>query len=127
VASAWQSQPRTAVAVWAVCAPTDEEALRLSASFRMMMLQLYRGRLIPVPSIEKALRFLDAEGMPLEELPAGRRIITGSPAKVRRALEAVAGEYGADEVFVVNIMYDHELRRRSYELIAGACLAGPEV
>jgi luciferase family oxidoreductase group 1 len=119
--SAWQSEPRTAVAVWAISAPSNEEALRLSASFRMMMLQLYRGRLIPVPPIEEALRFLEAEGAPLEELPAGRRIITGSPDKVRSALEAVAAEYGASEVFVVNIMYEHELRRRSYELIAKAC------
>jgi luciferase family oxidoreductase group 1 len=118
--SPWQSEPRTAVAIWAICAPTDDEALRLSASFRMMMLQLYRGRLIPVPRVEEALRFLEAEGVPMEELPAGRRIITGSPGKVRRALEAVAAEYRAQEVFVVNIMYDHELRRRSYELIAPA-------
>jgi luciferase family oxidoreductase group 1 len=120
VPSVWQSEPQTAIGVWAVCAPTDEEALRLSASFRMLMLQLYRGRLIPVPPVEEALKFLVAEGMPLEELPAGRRIIAGSPAKVRSALEAVAAEYDAHEVFIVNIMYEHDLRRRSYKLIAQA-------
>lgn len=113
--------PRPAVAVWAICAPTDEEALRLSASFRMMMLQLHRGRYIPVPTVEEALRFLVQEGVPMEQLPAGRRIITGSPRRVRLALEAVATEYGANEVFVVNIMYGHAARRRSYELIAEAC------
>ncbi|HLI83201.1 MAG TPA: LLM class flavin-dependent oxidoreductase [Bryobacteraceae bacterium] len=102
--SAWQSEPRVAVGVWAICAPTDEEALRLSASFRMMMLQLYRGRLIPVPPVEDALRFLESEGVPMQELPAGRRILVGSPPKVRRALEAAAAEYGAEEVFVVNII-----------------------
>jgi luciferase family oxidoreductase group 1 len=116
-----QPAPRTAVAVWAVCAPSDDEALRLSASFRMMMLQLYRGRLIPVPRVDQALHFLEQEGAPLEQLPPGRRIITGSPAKVRAALEAVAAEYRAQEVFVVSIMFDHAARRRSYELIAEAC------
>jgi luciferase family oxidoreductase group 1 len=125
--SPWRAEPRVAVAVWAICAPTDREALLLSASFRMMMLQLYRGRLIPVPPVEEALPFLEMEGLPMEDLPAGRRIIVGSPLKVRRELEAVAAEYGASEVFVVNIMYEHQLRRRSYELIAEACLtAKPE-
>jgi luciferase family oxidoreductase group 1 len=113
--------PRSAVAVWAICAPTDDEALRLSASFRMVMLQLYRGRLIPVPTVEEALCFLEQEGIPMEQLPAGRRIINGSPRRVRAAVEAVAAEYGASEVFVVNIMYEHAARRRSYELIAEVC------
>ena len=35
-------------------------------------------------------------------------------------IEAVAAEYGADEVMVVTITYDHAARRRSYELIAEA-------
>jgi len=110
--------PRVAVAAWVLCAPTDEEALRLSASFRMMMLLLYRGQLIAVPTVERALCFLEQEGIPMEQLPARRRIITGAPATVRVALEALAAEYAAEEVFVVNIMHEHAARRRSYELIA---------
>ena len=39
---------------------------------------------------------------------------------MRAGLEAVAEEYGAEEVLVVTITHDHEARRRSYELIAGA-------
>ena len=42
----------------------------------------------------------------------------GTPEKVREGLEAVAAEYGADEVMVLTIAHDHEARRRSYELIA---------
>jgi alkanesulfonate monooxygenase SsuD/methylene tetrahydromethanopterin reductase-like flavin-dependent oxidoreductase (luciferase family) len=118
-ASSRLAEPRCAVAVWAVCAETDQEAFRLSASMRMMSLLLFRGRLIPVPPVEKALRFLEDEGMPAELLPAGRRIITGDPDKVRYALNAVAAEYGAEEVFVVNILHDHAARRRSYELLMG--------
>ncbi len=110
--------PRVGVAVWAVCATTDEEARELSASLRMMMTMLFRGRPIPVPTVERAQRFIREEGVPLEMLPAGRRILTGSPANIRRALEGVAGEYGAEEVMIVNIVHDHAARRRSYELIA---------
>ena len=110
--------PRQIVAVSAICAETDEEALRLSVSVRMMLLKLFRGGTIPVPPVEKAVEFLRSEGMPFQVLPVGRRLITGSPAKVRGALEAVAAEYGADEVLIVTITYDHAARRRSYELIA---------
>ena len=111
-------QSRTSVCVWAVCAETDEAAVRLSYSARMMMLNLFRGRLIPVPSIEKAEEFLAQEGVPIATVPAGRRVIAGSPAHVKQAIEAVADDYGAQEVFVVNIIYDHAARVRSYELLA---------
>jgi luciferase family oxidoreductase group 1 len=113
-------EPRLAVAAWVLCAETDAEALRLSASHRMMMLMLYRGRLIPVPGVERALRFLEEEGLPMEMVPAGRRILTGAPDTVRAAVEALAREYRAEEVLIVNIMHDHGARRRSYELIAEA-------
>src|SRR3984893_7315873 len=95
--SATLAKPRTSVAVWAVCADTDEEALRISSSARMMMLNLFRGRLIPVPSVEKAMAFLTKEGVSVASVPEGRRIITGTPEHVRESIEAVAKAYGADE------------------------------
>ena len=39
---------------------------------------------------------------------------------MRAGLEAVAAEYGADEVLIVTMTHDHGARRRSYELIADA-------
>ena len=42
----------------------------------------------------------------------------GSPATVRDGLEEVAREYGTDELMLLTITYEHEARRRSYELIA---------
>jgi luciferase family oxidoreductase group 1 len=115
--------PRTAVAVWALAAPTDEEAVFLSTSSRMSFTLLRRNRLIPVPPPEKAVEFLQREGKPLTGSPParpGRRSIVGSPEKVRAELEAVAVEYGAEEVIVVTITHDHQARRRSYELLAEA-------
>ena len=114
------SKPRISVAVWALCAESDEEALRISASARMMLLLLFRGRLVPVPSVDNALAYLAKEGVPINAVPEGRRIITGSPHRVRASIEAVAEEYGADEVFVVNIVHDPAARLRCYELIARA-------
>jgi luciferase family oxidoreductase group 1 len=112
--------PRLAVAVWAICAETDDEAQRLAASSRMTMTLLRRGQLIPVPPPEKALRFLESEGLPVDAMPHGRRGVVGSPETVERGLREVAASYGAEEVIVVSITYDHDARRRSYELIAEA-------
>jgi luciferase family oxidoreductase group 1 len=110
--------PRTAVAVWALCADTEEDARRLAASSKMTFTLLRQGRLIPVPPPDKALRFLETldrtAGTPR------RRSIVGTPEQVRAGIVDVAAQYGAEEAIVVTITYDHEARRRSYELIAEA-------
>jgi luciferase family oxidoreductase group 1 len=124
------AHPRTAVAVWTICAETDEEARRLAASGRMAFTMLRRGELIAVPSPAKALEFLASEKRPAPGAVASqgsagaqraqRRTVVGSPDVVRAELEGVAVEYGAEEVIAVNIVYEHSARRRSYELLASA-------
>jgi luciferase family oxidoreductase group 1 len=109
--------PRTAVAAWALAAESEEEAWRLTASSRMAMAMLRRGRLIAVPPVEQALRFLESEG---ESVAGSRRISAGTPEQVRAQLETLAHQYGADELIVVTITHDHGARRRSYELLADA-------
>jgi len=131
--------------VWTICAESDEEARRLAASGRMAFQMLRRGELIAVPAPEKALAFIEAEERAREQgsarqSPAGsssgtgtasagspgappraqRRTVVGSPEVVHSQLLDVAAEYGADEVIAVNIVYDHQARRRSYELLAAA-------
>jgi luciferase family oxidoreductase group 1 len=112
--------PQTAVAAWVLAADSEEEAWRLAASSRMAFKMMRRGRLIPVPPVEKALRFLESEGEVVGQPPPGRRTIVGAIDKVRAQVEQLADDYGADEVIVVTITFDHAARRRSYELLAEA-------
>ena len=107
--------PADLVCVSAICADTDEEAARLAASGRMAFSMLRQGRPIPVPPVDKALRYL--ENRPP---PSGRRAVLGAPETVKRELEAIAQAYNADELMVVTIVHDHAARRHSYELIAEA-------
>jgi len=109
--------PRTMAAVWALCADTDEEARRLASSSKMMFTLFFQGQLIPIPPVEKALQFL-GDQPPADPRAPRRRSILGSPETVRRGIEEAAKEYEADEVMIVTITYDHDARRRSYELIA---------
>ena len=92
----------------------EEEAIRLASSSRMAFAMLRRGRLIEVPHPDKAVAFLEREGD--DGLSPRRRAVLGTPDMVRAGIEAVAAEYGAEEVIVVTITWDHEARRRSYEL-----------
>jgi luciferase family oxidoreductase group 1 len=116
-----EAKPQTAVAVWTICAESDEQAQRLAASGRMAFTMLRRGELIAVPSPEKALAFLASEEreprVPGQQR-AQRRTVVGTPERVLAELESVAAEYHAEEVIAVNILYDHQARRRSYELLA---------
>ena len=122
--SRWREAPELAVALWVVCAETDEEADRLASSADMAFALLNQGRLIRVPPVEEALRFLESQrtGAPARlPLPVrARRRIVGAPAKVKAGIEAAAREYGAEEVIIVTITHEHEARRRSYELVASA-------
>lgn len=104
--------PEVIAAIWTLVADTDEEAERQATSSQMMMHMLRRGRLIAIPPVETAERFVAANG-PLE-----KRGIVGSPATVRAGLEQRAATYGAEEVMAVTITHGHDVRRRSYELLA---------
>src|SRR5271166_1258683 len=114
------AKPRTAVGVWVICADSDEEAQRLATSGRMTFTLLRRGELIAVPPPEEAIEFLAAEDRTGERPRSERRAVIGSPATVRAELEDVVAKYGAEEVIVVSITYEHEARRHSYELLADA-------
>ena len=111
------ADPADMVCVSAICADSDEEAERLASSGRMAFSMLRQGRPIPVPPVDKALRYL-VHRPP----PSGRRAVLGAPESVKQQLEAIAKSYNADEVMIVTIVHDHAARRRSYELIAEAML-----
>ncbi len=113
-------EPRVIAAIWALCAETDEQAQRLAASSRMAFTLFLQGRLIPVPPVETAIRFIEQHPAEVEALGHRRRWLVGSPATVRPGIEELAREYGAEEVMIVTITYDHAARRRSYELLAEA-------
>ena len=107
------------VATWALCADSDEEAELLSSSSRMAFSLLREtGKTLPVPTVETAMRFLERReaGLPIRR----RRMTLGTPGRVRDGLDAIALEYGADEVMIVTITWSHEARKRSYELVAEA-------
>jgi len=111
-------RPQVIVAVWALCAPSDEEADRLASSSRMAFAHFLSGHPTQVPPVDEAVTFLRANAHLLPSIIQRRRAIVGSPTLIRERVEAVAEEYGADEVMIVTITHAHDARVRSYELLA---------
>lgn len=108
-------RPHLMVAVWTVCADTDEDALRLAAPARMMFAHLLMGKSIAVPSPDVAQAWL-ADRPDVAKAFANRRVVAGSPATVRAGLNQVIAEYAPDELMLVNILHGHDDRKRSYSL-----------
>ena len=107
--SRWLDKPYLMVASWAIAAPSRAEAERLAVPARMMFHHLVRGELIPVPSVEKAENWAATV---VDAPQRNRRSILGSPSEVKAQVDEVAAFYGADEMMLVNIMPDHEARKR---------------
>ena len=114
------AEPRASVAVFVVCAPTEEEARRLAQSRDLFIVRLYTGRLSRYPSVAEAeaYEYSPREWAIVEH--ARRRRIAGTPEQCRTGLEALAAEYGVDEVVGVTITESWETRLRSYALLAAA-------
>ncbi len=120
VESLYRGQPQAMVAVGVICAETQEEADYLHASVRLLQRRIRLGDRSPVASPEDALRELRAFGDVAVEEGEWPRYFVGTPAKVKRDLEAMASVLGIEEVVVNTITWDQAARLRSYELLAEA-------
>ena len=115
-----QQTPYAMVGVNIVAAETDAEARRLATTQQMSFTNIFRGaRGLSQPPIDDIETYWSG----MEKAQAQRmlaRSIHGSPATVRAGMEALIEETGADELMIVSDVYDHDLRLRSFELIAEA-------
>jgi luciferase family oxidoreductase group 1 len=109
------AEPYVMAACWTIAAEDEAAARRLAAPAAMMFAHLVRGELIAVPPVDEAIAWLAANPDPGHRR---RRTIVGDVGQVHGQLNALADEYGADELMLVNILPDHAARVRSYELVA---------
>ncbi|MEP7074385.1 MAG: LLM class flavin-dependent oxidoreductase [Acidobacteriota bacterium] len=112
------AQPYAMVAINIFAAETREEAKRLATSQHQSFLNLIRGH---PGKIQPPVEDMDAVWSPEEKAMVNSRLggsIMGDPEKVAVKLQKFADETAADEIMVNAIMFDHEARKRSYEIVA---------
>jgi luciferase family oxidoreductase group 1 len=111
-------RPHVMIGVGLFAAETDAEARRLLTSAQMMFLNLIRGRpgRLPPP-----VESMDGLWSPAERAAVEQRLrcaAVGSPETVRRRLQELLEETGADEIIATAQIFDHTARLRSFEIAA---------
>lgn len=113
-------KPHAILAVSALVAPTDEEALFLSRSQELSWALFHSGELRKLVSPEEAVQHVYTEQQK-RIIESQRQLwIVGSPETVKREIEAKVAESGADEVMVTTTAWSYDMRLRSYRLLAEA-------
>jgi luciferase family oxidoreductase group 1 len=118
--SVWRPTPYAILAVAAVCGPDDEEAERLASTADLSFVRRAKGEYPPLASPEEAgaYPYTAAETAMIRQNRS--RLWVGSPTTLRERLATLIEATGADELMITSMIYDHELRKRSYELLARA-------
>jgi luciferase family oxidoreductase group 1 len=118
--SAQLAAPNVMLGVNIVAAETDAEARFLFSSLQQSFLNIRSGRpgKLP-PPIEDFDQRIDRYGaaMLADALSCA---IVGAPDTVRQGLEAFIARTGADELMVTANIFDHDKRKRSFQIVAEA-------
>ena len=112
------AEPYVMLGTSVVVAETDEQAQFLAGPSGLTFLSLRRGRPIPLPTPEEAATYpyTDVDRVFLADRFSSS--VIGSPETVRKDLEQLLADTGANELMVTTMVHGHADRIRSYELLA---------
>ncbi len=111
-------KPYAILAAHVVCADTDAEAERLAATVDLNIVRRAKGEYLPLASPDDAARY-DYTPVDRARIAQNRtRLSVGSPKTIKARLEPLIEATKADELMVTAMLFDHEARKHSYELLA---------
>ncbi|WP_375740806.1 LLM class flavin-dependent oxidoreductase [Pseudomonas boanensis] len=117
--SAVLDKPYVMLGVPLVAAPTDEEAEFLATTVYQRVLALIRGEsLVLRPPVES----MAGRWLPHEKEAVGSFLalsMVGGPEKIRARLQVLLDQTDADELIFTCDLYQHELRLRAFDILAG--------
>jgi luciferase family oxidoreductase group 1 len=118
-------KPHAILGAAVIAADTDAEAERIASSADLHYARRAQGEYLPLASPEEAAAY---PYTPIDRERIGRqrtRLVVGGIARVKERLSALIEVTRADELMVTTMVYDHEARRHSYELLAQAFALTP--
>jgi len=117
-------RPLATICVWALAADTEAEARQLLQTREHWRVGFERGLRTPLLSPQDAAAhpYTEADRSIIQRLR--ERAIVGTAQQVAEKLEAIAAQFGLDEIVINTWTYDPAARQRSYELIAQAIPQG---
>ncbi|HET9717999.1 MAG TPA: LLM class flavin-dependent oxidoreductase [Pseudolabrys sp.] len=114
------AKPYAILATHVICAETDAQAELLATTVDLNFVRRARGEYLPLASPEEAMAY---EYTPADKARIAQnrgRLSVGSPETVKARLLPLIENTKADELMVTTMIYDHQARKRSYELLAQA-------
>lgn len=119
-ASPAHREPYAILATHVVCADTDAEAERLATTVELNFVRRAKGEYLPLASPEEAAAYDYSAVDKARIAQNASRLTVGAPATVKARLEPLLAASQAQELMVTTMLYDHQARRRSYELLKQA-------
>jgi luciferase family oxidoreductase group 1 len=122
--SAQLERPYAMAGVHVYAADTDAEARRLFTSAQIQFTGMVRNRR---GKLQPPIDDIETYWTPQEKAHVSgmlRYAFAGSSETVSRKLKEFVEMTGVDELMVVSAIFDHEARKRSYEILASTALAG---
>jgi len=120
VPSMWSDKPHVSLSVWALVAPTSEEATYLFQSRVYWRGMLLRGQRVPMlPPLEAAQVVFSAQ----EQAVMAEKhtsYFVGTADEVAGRIQSLASSCDAEEILTTTWTYDPQLKRRSHQLLAQA-------
>jgi luciferase family oxidoreductase group 1 len=116
--------PHHAVAVFAICAATQDEADALADGVDLRRLHMAYGANQPIPTLAQAQEAKQHYGERDRLVIAQQRArsVIGTPDKVAARLKDIAQEFQTDELVVLSVCGDYQARETSYSLLAKALM-----
>lgn len=124
--SAELAAPQANVAIFVLCADTEERAQALQKAMLMQLLRFEQGVRGPYPTAEATAAYVFTPEEQARLLYHKNRVVSGTPDQVRDQLTRLAAAYDVEELAIVSITADFADRLRSYELLAEAFELVPE-
>jgi luciferase family oxidoreductase group 1 len=118
--SPYQEAPHALLAIFVICAETEEQAQALRKMMNYILIEFEKGKSgpFPDPEIVKNYRFTPGE---LDRLKYNSgRIISGTQQDVKEQLTKLANDFNVDEILISTMTDSFESRKRSFELVAEA-------
>jgi len=117
-ASRWLSEPYVTICAGVCVADTDEEAYYLKSSQILSFANLIMGKPSKLPHPVKNISEIVPNSVLQQVEQTFSCSATGSIHSVEQALRNILDKYQPDELMVTGAIYDHALRKRSFEMAA---------
>jgi luciferase family oxidoreductase group 1 len=117
--------PVANVALFVLCADTEEKAGALAKAMYIQLLRFDQGLRGPYPTAAETAAYVFSPEEQARLAYHKGRVVSGTPAQLREHLARIAAAYEVEELTIVSITADFGDRLRSYELLAQAFELSP--